>query len=159
MAWLVSDARVLASADVAATRAARRRGLLGRTSMEGALVIVPCRWIHTVGMRFPIDVAYLDHDGVVMKTLQMPRHRLGIPVWRAHCVIEAEAGAFSRWGLRVGDQIEIRAADEPGSGEPGGDGTGPVTAGPRDAARDAESERPAAERPVRTPGAGGCDGA
>ncbi|MGB0113425.1 MAG: DUF192 domain-containing protein, partial [Ilumatobacteraceae bacterium] len=68
MAWLVSDARVLASAELASTRSERRRGLLGRTDIEGAFVIEPCRWIHTIGMRFPIDVAYLDRDGVVVKT-------------------------------------------------------------------------------------------
>lgn len=108
MAWLVCEARVLASAEIADDRRTRRKGLLGRDSMSGALVIEPCRWIHTIGMRFPIDVAYLDTDGVVVKTIQMQRHRMGIPVWRAHCVIEAQAGAFARWGLRVGDEIEIR---------------------------------------------------
>ena len=108
MAWLVCDARVLASAEVADTRRDRRRGLLGRESIEGALVIEPCRWIHTIGMKFPIDVAYLDPDGVVVKTIQMQRFRMGIPVWNASSVIEAEAGAFGRWGLRVGDRIEIR---------------------------------------------------
>ena len=108
MAWLVCDARVLASAEVAVSRRERRRGLLGRDSIEGALVIEPCRWIHTLGMRFPIDVAYLDPDCVVVKTIQMQRFRMGIPVWNASSVIEAEAGAFARWGLRVGDRIEIR---------------------------------------------------
>lgn len=108
MAWLVCDARVLASAEVAESRRERRRGLLGRESIEGALVIEPCRWIHTIGMKFPIDVAYLDPDGVVVKTIQMQRFRVGIPVWNASSVIEAEAGAFGRWGLRVGDRIEIR---------------------------------------------------
>jgi uncharacterized protein len=112
MAWLVSDARVLASAELAADPSARRRGLLGRDSLDGAFVIERCRWIHTVGMRFPIDVAYLDSDGIVVKTIQMHRFRVGIPVWRARWVIEAEAGAFARWGLRVGDQIEIRTDDE-----------------------------------------------
>ncbi len=68
----------------------------------------PCRWIHTLGMKFPIDVAYLDNDGVVVKTLRMRRGRLGIPVWHARTVVEAEAGAFARWGLRVGDVLEIR---------------------------------------------------
>ena len=111
MAWLVCDARVLASAEVADTRSARRRGLTGRESIEGALVIAPCRWIHTIGMKFPIDVAYLDPDGVVVKTIQMQRFRIGIPVWGARSVIEAEAGAFGRWGLRVGDEIEIRVGD------------------------------------------------
>ena len=108
MAWLVSEARVFASAEVADSRSARRRGLLGRDGLDGALVIERCRWIHTLGMRFPIDVAYLDHDGIVVKTIQMHRYRMGIPVWRANWVIEAEAGAFARWGLRVGDEVEVR---------------------------------------------------
>ena len=108
MAWLVSDARVLASAEVTADRAARRRGLLGRESMEGALVVDPCRWIHTIGMKFAVDVAYLNGEGQVIKTLQMRRNRIGIPVLHARCVIEAEAGAFARWGLRVGDTVEVR---------------------------------------------------
>jgi hypothetical protein len=108
-AWLVDDrARVLASAEVATTRAERRRGLLGRDSIEGALVIERCRWIHTLGMRFPIDVAYLDSTGRVLKTIRMRRHRVGVPVWESRWVVEADAGAFARWGLRVGDVVEIR---------------------------------------------------
>lgn len=115
MAWLVSDARVLASAELAATRAARRRGLLGRDDLDGAFVLESCRWVHTIGMRFPIDVAYLDAEGVVTKTCQMNRHRIGLPVMSARSIIEARAGSFARWGLRVGDEIEIRcdsATDE-----------------------------------------------
>jgi len=122
MAWLVCDARVLASAELADTRRARRRGLLGRDHLDGAFVIEPCRWIHTIGMKFPIDVAYLDADGVVVKTIQMHRFRMGIPVWGARRVIEAGAGAFARWGLRVGDVIEIRcdeAKDGPADGVTG----------------------------------------
>jgi uncharacterized membrane protein (UPF0127 family) len=110
--WLVNhDARVLASAELAESRSARRRGLLGRDHMEGALVLRRCRWIHTMGMRFPVDVAYLDDGGVVIKTMQMHRNRVGVPVWRGDQVIEAEAGAFARWGLRVGDVIDVRDDD------------------------------------------------
>jgi hypothetical protein len=112
VAWLVSDGRVLASAETARSRAARRRGLLGRDSLEGALVLRPCRWVHTIGMRFGLDIAYLDADGVVVKTVHMHRHRVGVPVFRATAVIEAQQGAFARWGLRVGDTIEIRDADD-----------------------------------------------
>jgi uncharacterized protein len=113
VAWLVSDARVLASAEVAVDRTARRRGLLKRDGLEGALVITPCRWVHTVGMRFPLDVAYLDRNGQVVKTVRMEPHRVGLPVTKASWVIEAEAGAFVRWGLHVGDVVEVR------DGEPG----------------------------------------
>jgi uncharacterized membrane protein (UPF0127 family) len=118
MAWLVSDARVLSSAEIAGTRAQRRQGLLGQAGVEGALVIEGCRWVHTIGMHFPIDVAYLDDDGVVLKTTVMRRYRIGLPVRHAHRVIEAEAGAFERWGLHVGDEIEVRLdeADRPDDG-------------------------------------------
>lgn len=106
--WLVSNGRVLASAERANDRRARSRGLLGRDGVGGALLIAPCRWIHTVGMRFPIDVAYLAADGTVLKTVRMRRHRVGAPVLHARSVVEAEQGAFARWGLRVGDVVEVR---------------------------------------------------
>lgn len=64
-----------------------------------------------MGMRFDIDVAFLDDVGHVVKTMQMHRHRIGVPVWRASTVVEAEAGAFARWGLHVGDVVEIRDDD------------------------------------------------
>ena len=111
-AWLVSDGRVLASAECADDAARRRRGLLGRDDVEGAFVLSRCRWIHTVGMRFDLDVAYLDPDGVVVKAVHMRRMRIGAPVLRSRSVVEARAGAFSRWGLRVGDVVEIRPATE-----------------------------------------------
>jgi uncharacterized membrane protein (UPF0127 family) len=106
--WIISDDIVMASAEVASTGASRRRGLLGRDHLDGAFVLEKCRWIHTVGMRFPLDVAYLDERGTVIKTMLMRRNRVGAPVWHARSIIEAEAGAFGRWGLHVGLQIELR---------------------------------------------------
>lgn len=106
--WLVSDGHVLASAERAEGRRAHMRGLLGREGIDGAFVLEPCRWVHTIGMKFAIDVAYLDAEGVVLKTVRMKRNRLGAPVPHARIVVEAQAGAFARWGLGVGDQIEVR---------------------------------------------------
>ncbi len=45
----------------------------------------------------------------MLRTVTMARHRIGRPCVKAHCVIEAEAGAFARWELRPGDQLEIKA--------------------------------------------------
>ena len=107
-AWLVSEGRVLASAEIAADSNSRRRGLIGRDHLDGAIIISPCRWIHTFGMKFALDIAYLDTEGFVIKTVHMQRNRLGAPVRHGHSVIEAETGAFTRWGVRVGDKIEVR---------------------------------------------------
>lgn len=106
--WLVCGGHVLASAERATTGGARARGLLGRDGIGGALVLSPCRSVHTLGMRFAIDVAYLDEQGVVIKITHMRRNRIGWPVWKAKCVVEAAAGAFDRWDLRVGQQLELR---------------------------------------------------
>ena len=108
MPWLLRDGDVLAAAEVASTFGARLRGLLGRDGIEGALVLRPARSVHTVGMRFPIDVAFCDRDLRVLSVCTMRRHRFGAPRRRCKVVIEAEAGAFERWGLRRGDQLEVR---------------------------------------------------
>ena len=68
MPWLLRDGEVLASLEVADDRRSRRKGLLGRDGIEGALLLVPARSVHTIGMRFPIDVAWLDGDLTVLRT-------------------------------------------------------------------------------------------
>ncbi len=119
MPWLVRGDRVLASLEVAESPASRMRGLLGRTSHEGALLIRPARSVHTLGMRFPVDVAHLDADLRVVRTARMDRHRLGRPVRGSRAVLEAEAGCFERWGLQVGDELAVRCDGDPS--RPGSD--------------------------------------
>jgi uncharacterized membrane protein (UPF0127 family) len=109
MSWLVRDGDVLAAAELANGARARRRGLLGRDSYTGALVLRPCRNVHTARMRFPIDVAFCDSEGIVLRTVTLPPWRVSPYVRRAAFVVEAEAGAFDRWHLRKGDRVELRA--------------------------------------------------
>ncbi len=108
MPWLLRDGEVLAAVEVADGFGQRLRGLLGRDGVDGALVLTHSRSVHTLGMRFPLDVAFCDRDMTVVDTVTMRPHRLGRPRLRARCVIEAEAGAFERWRLRPGDQLEIK---------------------------------------------------
>lgn len=108
MQWLLRNGEVLASVEVATSLAERSRGLLGRRSCEGALLLPRTRSVHTVGMRFAIDVAYLDRDLVVVGTRTLVPNRLGLPRRGGRAVLEAEAGAFERWGLRPGDRLELK---------------------------------------------------
>jgi uncharacterized membrane protein (UPF0127 family) len=112
MAWLVRDGEVLAAAEVASGRAARRRGLLGRDGVDGAVVLIPCKQVHTLGMRFPIDVIWCGGDGRVLRIATLVPHRISRPVLRARSVIEAGSGAAARWGLEVGDELEVRAGPD-----------------------------------------------
>lgn len=108
MSWLIRDGEVLAAIEVAEGFGPRLRGLLGRDGIEGALLLRPARSVHTIGMRFPIDVAFCDRDLVVLDVVCMGRYRLGRPRFKAHSVIEAEAGAFERWHLVPGDRLELK---------------------------------------------------
>jgi len=68
---LVRDGTVLASLEVARGWAAKTRGLLGRDSLQGAMLIVGARSVHSFAMGFDLDVAFLDADNQVIRTLRL----------------------------------------------------------------------------------------
>lgn len=93
--------------ELAESARTRRRGLLGRDGVEGALLLGPASSVHTVGMRFAIDVAYLDRKFRVLTVRTMRPGRVGLPRPRARYVLEAEAGAMERWGVRRGVRVTV----------------------------------------------------
>lgn len=107
-AWLLRGGDVLASAEIADSFADRARGLLGHARYDGALLLLGTRSVHSAGMRFPIDVAFLDRDMTVVSTKTLRPWSLSMPRRGCVHVLEAQAGAFERWRLRPGDRIEIR---------------------------------------------------
>ena len=103
------DDVVLASLEVPTNRRDRARGLLGRDDFDEAMLLRPCRSVHTVGMRFPIDVAVCDADLVIVRVVTMRPNRISRPSWRGRAVVEVPAGTFAHWGVGPGDQLEVRA--------------------------------------------------
>ncbi|MER6994304.1 DUF192 domain-containing protein [Streptomyces sp. NPDC000410] len=97
---------------VAASYRARTRGLLGRDGVDGAIMLTPCGSVHTFRMRFTIDVAYLDKELRVIAVTTMKPGRLGAPRLRSRHVLESEAGAMERWGVRPGVRLAIRTAED-----------------------------------------------
>ncbi|MFH0242562.1 DUF192 domain-containing protein [Streptomyces sp. HK10] len=95
--------------EIAASYRARTRGLLGRDGIGGALLLTPANSVHTFRMRFAIDIAYLDRRLNVLAVRTMRPGRLGLPRPRARHVLEAEAGAMARWGLRPGVRVTLEA--------------------------------------------------
>jgi uncharacterized membrane protein (UPF0127 family) len=83
---------------VASSRGARRRGLAGLRSLpaDRALHLRPCRAVHTFGMRFALDLVWLDADGGVVRVdrdVAPRRHRL---CGAARSVVELSAGSADR---------------------------------------------------------------
>ena len=98
----------------AGTSAQRRRGLLGRSRLdsEEGIYIVPCGWIHTFRMKFPIDVAFLGKDGRVLAVHHsLKPNRISRIVLRAQGVLELSAGRLRATDTGVGDIIQFREVD------------------------------------------------
>ncbi len=104
---LVVDGIDVAHAEIAATPAARRKGLLQRDSIDGAMWFPGIRAVHTMRMRFTIDVAHVGPDGRVLGMRTMKPNHLGRWNPGAAGVLEAAAGAFDTWGLRPGSKISV----------------------------------------------------
>jgi uncharacterized protein len=107
---------------VADSHWSRLRGLIGKTSADfrdgQGLWITPCRGVHTLGMRFPIDVAYLTRDRIVLHV----EHSLA--PWRfapvrlqAASVLELPEHTLRATGTTIGDELEIDTRN-PGDATP-----------------------------------------
>ena len=107
---LSRDADLADRATVADTFWRRLRGLLGRDGLtpgEG-LVIVPCNSVHMLGMRFPLDVLYLDRAGTVLRVLpELRPGQFGPVVWRSHVAVELPAGTIAATGTVTGDRVVL----------------------------------------------------
>ena len=108
-----SKQTVLASeVELADTSWTRMKGLLGQTA-EGftagkGLWITPSQGVHTIGMKFPIDVVYLDSGyRVVYIHHALPPFRIAAIKLKARSVIELPAGTLAQTQTSVGDVLEI----------------------------------------------------
>lgn len=102
---------------VAAAFWSRFRGLMFRSGwgQDDGLWLVPCRQIHTFGMRFPIDVAFLDHqERIVYAIPALPPGRISPYIREAQSVLELPAGTLERVGACVGDYLLITASGDDG---------------------------------------------
>jgi uncharacterized membrane protein (UPF0127 family) len=114
-----ADERVLCERClVAGSPLARMRGLLGRRGLESGegLLLRPAASIHTLFMRFPIDVVFVSRDGEVLKVVA------ALPPWRtaaargAKAVIELPAGEADRRGIRAGMRLNMTLGASSSSG-------------------------------------------
>jgi uncharacterized membrane protein (UPF0127 family) len=120
---LTRQAYLATRLSIAETHWSRFRGLMGTPpedfSPGEGLWIVPSRGVHTLGMRFSIDVAYLDSRTVVVHIEhQLKTWRVAPIRWNANSVLEIPASTLAATGTRVGDQIKIAPRqdnqDDPG---------------------------------------------
>jgi len=106
--WLASTVR---KADNFFTRLV---GLLRRQSLgvEEALWLIPSKGVHTIGMKFPIDVVFLDRTNKVIATVcDLPPSRISRFHMEAHSVLELPQGVINKSATAVGDQLEILLAE------------------------------------------------
>ena len=102
---------------VAETHWSRLRGLLGASEGDfrngRGLWIRPCRGVHTLAMRFPIDVVYLDRRGTVVHLeLDLRPWRFAPVRLQAASVLELPRNTVASTGTALGDTIEIKVKED-----------------------------------------------
>jgi uncharacterized membrane protein (UPF0127 family) len=89
-------------------------GLLKRHALgpEEALWLVPSKGIHTIGMKFPIDVIFLDRDNVVQRVISgLPPYRVTNIQFRTYSILELPKGTIGKSLTELGDKFEISLAE------------------------------------------------
>lgn len=86
---------------------ARLGGLLARPRLREnqALVLAPCNSVHTLFMRYAIDVVFVDKQGHVLKLVEHLAPWRAAGCWRAHAAVELAAGHARAHGLSAGVQL------------------------------------------------------
>ena len=98
-------------AETADRGANRRKGLLGRDGLapgEG-LWIVPCEAVHTFGMRFAIDLIYLDRKHRIVKTRSNVKPSRLSACFSAHSILELPSGVVCATQAMPGDMLEFES--------------------------------------------------
>jgi uncharacterized membrane protein (UPF0127 family) len=109
-------ATLAARVHLADTPRSRRIGLLKHKALPAGegLWIFPTQAIHTFGMRFPIDVAFLDRSLRVKRIYhQLQPYRLTSLIWGAQSVLELASGSLAGTGTAVGDQLQFTIHEGP----------------------------------------------
>jgi uncharacterized protein len=103
-----SDKELAARITVADTFFSRLKGLLGASSLprgEG-LWIIPCKAVHTFGMRFPIDLLFLDREQRVVSLIScLVPNRITAFYRSAVSVLELPAGSLDGLSPDIGEQV------------------------------------------------------
>ncbi|MFZ5595952.1 MAG: DUF192 domain-containing protein [Bacillota bacterium] len=89
---------------------ARFMGLMGRPNLPRGwcMVLNPCRSIHTMFMRFPLDIIFLDGENrVIFQVHEMPPFRFTSIIRKSKLVIELESGSLAFTGTTRGDIIDF----------------------------------------------------
>ena len=91
---------------LATNLSSRMAGLLFSPETDDVMVLMPCHDIHTFGMRYAIDVAFVDRAGVVRKVVRdvLPNKRIRDA--GAAAVLERRAIPRELW-FEEGEQIAL----------------------------------------------------
>jgi uncharacterized membrane protein (UPF0127 family) len=89
----------------------RTRGLLGGPPLVAgeAMVLRPCRAVHTCFMGYSIDVLFVDDEGEVVGLDTMRPWRFSAIHGAALATLELPAGVVATTGTEVGDRVAFRA--------------------------------------------------
>lgn len=110
--WIMNVTGQVDKLEFASSVAQRMRGMLFRDPDDVVRILVPCHDVHTFGMRYPLDIAFISKEGDVLEVhREVSRmHRLK----NAHAAMVAERFAKDGEWLQAGDVIRLGVLGDEG---------------------------------------------
>lgn len=105
---LMDGEEIAANVRIADSFIKRFKGLLfvDGISQDEGLLISPCNQVHTLGMKFDIDVVFLSKSGEILHTEEnMSPGIVGPSIRKCHQVLELKAGVIEKKKIANGRKI------------------------------------------------------
>ena len=85
---------------------ARLKGLMGRREGNYGFFVVPCRFVHTLFMRYPLDILFLDSENQVVGIKRSVKPwRIVLPVRGASKALKFPSSLHATAFVNIGDTI------------------------------------------------------
>ncbi len=107
MSWLLRQGEVLASIEITSSLYERLIGFRPE-SLFAATMLRPAVLIQSISCRSSLDIAFCDHNLVVVSIIFLKKNRICLTKPKTAFVLEAPGGSFERWNLQKGDCLEIK---------------------------------------------------
>jgi uncharacterized membrane protein (UPF0127 family) len=92
----------------------RLRGLMGKKSLAdaGGLLLKRCSAVHTIGMRYALDLVFMDKSGKVVKCTEGVKPFRTASARGAYYTLELNQGTIQKQGIKVNDRFKLQVVDK-----------------------------------------------
>ncbi|HJP16144.1 MAG TPA: hypothetical protein QF762_04175 [Acidimicrobiales bacterium] len=109
MPWLLLEEKVLSS--ITTPKQSHHLGQITdeENATEGAELVMSAKLVHTFRKVSQMDAIFLDESFKILKIKTLTSSCIKFSPLKTKAIIKTRKGNASRWGIQVGDLLEVRS--------------------------------------------------